>query len=347
MGHALLDGPLGSVVCRWCRGYFELVMTGGVVSIFPRIPCTAAPEDPAAVDERAVHIGLITFGESAAVELARAGGLFAAEGIDVEQVRTPSSTEQMRGLITGRWQIASTAFDNVLAWSAREGPEVVAVAKASSGVDLPVYVRPEIETWDDLRGRPLAVDAVDTAYGLVLRRLLQDHGLELDRDYTFVPAGATGYRLESMEKGETFAGILNPPWNARAEEAGMQLLARHTEAVPDYPGGVFAVSKPWAEAHRETVTGFLSALLRATRWAKDPARRKAAEELVSTAMATNADQAARSLARLPDTLTLDPRALEVPLGIRLRFGLTPPNGPDIGAYLDSSYLAAALPASEG
>ncbi|MYA61676.1 MAG: PhnD/SsuA/transferrin family substrate-binding protein, partial [Dehalococcoidia bacterium] len=151
-------------------------------------------------------IGFITFGEGAAVALARAGGLFEAQGLEVEVTRTPSSTEQMRGLIQGRWQIASTAFDNVLAWSEREGPEVVAVARASSGVNLPVYVRPEIQTWDDLRGKALAVDAVDTAYGLVLRRILQEHGLELDRDYTFVPAGATGYRLESMEKGETFAG---------------------------------------------------------------------------------------------------------------------------------------------
>ena len=104
-----------------------------------------------------------------------------AEGLDVEVTRTPSSTEQMRGLINGRWQIASTAFDNVLAWSEREGPEVVAIARAGSGVNLPVYVRPEIATWDDLRGKALAVDAVDTAFGLVLRRILQEHNLELDR----------------------------------------------------------------------------------------------------------------------------------------------------------------------
>ena len=182
-------------------------------------------------------VGLITFGESAAIALARAAGLMEAEGLDVEVTRTPSSTEQMRGLINGRWQIASTAFDNVLAWSEREGPEVVAIARAGSGVNLPVYVRPEIATWDDLRGKALAVDAVDTAFGLVLRRILQEHDLELDRDYTFVPAGATGYRLESMEKGETFAGVLNPPWSKRAEEVGMKLMARHDEVVPGYPGG--------------------------------------------------------------------------------------------------------------
>ena len=285
-------------------------------------------------------IGLITFGESAAIALARAGGLFEAQGLEVEVTRTPSSTEQMRGLIQDRWQIASTAFDNVLAWSEREGPEVVAVARASAGVNLPVYVRPEIQTWDDLRGKALAVDAVDTAYGLVLRRMLQEHGLELDRDYTFVPAGATGYRLESMEKGETFAGVLNPPWNARAEEAGMRLFARHSDVVPGYPGGVFAVSRPWGEANRGIVVGFLRALLDAARWAADPSRQSAAASLIASASDITEERAARTLNDVPD-LRPEPESFAIPLEIRLRFNLTPPHGPDIASYLDHSYLEEA------
>jgi hypothetical protein len=45
-----------------------------------------------------------------------------------------------------------------------------------------------------------------------MRRVLLAHGLDLNRgDYELVALGATGQRLESMAKGETFAGILNPP----------------------------------------------------------------------------------------------------------------------------------------
>ncbi|MGH7930186.1 MAG: hypothetical protein ACREQV_20610, partial [Candidatus Binatia bacterium] len=121
----------------------------------------------------------------------------------------------MRGLGKNSWQIVSTAFDNVLGWSGREGAEIVAVAQVSEGVTLPVYVRPEIKTWDDLRGKALAVDAVDTAFALVLRRVLLAHGLEMDRgDYTLIAKGTTGFRLESMTRGETFAGVLNSPWDA-------------------------------------------------------------------------------------------------------------------------------------
>lgn len=287
-------------------------------------------------------LGLITFSASAAVALARAGGLFERQGVEVDVTRTPSSTEQMRGLIENRWQIASTAFDNVLAWSARDGgPQVVGVAQASGSVDLPVYVRPEVASWDDLRGKPLAVDAVDTAYGLVLRRILQAQGLELDRDYAFVAAGATGYRLEAMEKGEAFAAVLNPPWNARAEESGMRLMARHSDVVPGYPGGVFAVSRPWGEAHREEVAAFLRGLRDAIRWARSPERRGTAAALAASEMSVGQEQAARALDRLPETLRLDPASFAIPLEIRLRFGFAPPNGTAIADYLDASYLDAA------
>ncbi len=119
---------------------------------------------------------------------------------------------------------------------------------------MPVYVRPEINTWEDLRGKPLAVDAVDTAYALVLRRMLLAHDLDMDRgDYTLIAKGTTGHRLDSMMQSETFAGILNPPWDVKAEAAGMVRFADHRDVLPDYPGGVYAVERRWAKDNAATL----------------------------------------------------------------------------------------------
>ncbi len=83
---------------------------------------------------------------------AQARGYFAAAGLNIEVTNTPNSTVQMRGLSEGAWDIADTAFDNVLAWSGREGATIVAVLQRGAQVDLPVYVRGEIGEWSDLRG---------------------------------------------------------------------------------------------------------------------------------------------------------------------------------------------------
>ena len=69
------------------------------------------------------------FRTDAATAVARVQGFFAAEGIEVDITTTPNSTDQMRGIKHGTFEIASTGFDNVLAWSGREGAEIVAVAE--------------------------------------------------------------------------------------------------------------------------------------------------------------------------------------------------------------------------
>jgi ABC-type nitrate/sulfonate/bicarbonate transport system substrate-binding protein len=287
-------------------------------------------------------VRLISFGASPVVTAGTLHGSFERQGLVIEHTETPNSTVQMRGLCTGEFDIASTAFDNVLAWSGREGAEIVAIAPAGQGIVLPVVVRPEINDWEDLRGKPLAVDAVDTAFALVLRRVLQAHGLDLDAgDYEFVPAGATGYRFESMEKGETFAAVLNPPWNQRAVEAGMKAFGDHREVLPNYPGGVYAVSRKFAEENREVVVGFLKGLVEASNWVSDPATADLAAKRLAAESGSPEDEVRSRLGRITPDMTINRDGLEVVLDLRVRFGLTPAMGPDLSVYVDTSYGDAA------
>jgi ABC-type nitrate/sulfonate/bicarbonate transport system substrate-binding protein len=278
------------------------------------------------------------FNVDAALAAGRAKGIFAAHGLEVDVKVTPNSTEQMRGLGKGSWQIVSTAFDNVLGWAGREGAEIVAVAQVSAGNTLPVYVRPEIKTWDDLRGKALAVDAVDTAYALVLRRVLLAHGLAMDRgDYTLIPKGTTGYRLESMAQGETFAGVLNPPWDQKAEAAGMKRFADHREVLPDYPGGVYAVNRMWASENRAVLSTYLRAWNQALRWAQDEKNRDEAIRVLAEAEKIDAKAAANRLRQSPKDGRLNLPGLATVLALRVQFGLIPAMGEDLPKYYDESF----------
>ena len=141
-------------------------------------------------------------------------------------------------------------------WAGRDGRarRLLRWCRWRKALRLPVYVRPEIKTWEDLRGKPLAVDAVDTAYALVLRRIFLAHDLDhgpgrlsaCRRGHYGAPLGFDG-------PGETFAGSLNPPWDGKAEAAGMVRFADHREVLPDYPGGVFAVGRNWARGKSSDV----------------------------------------------------------------------------------------------
>jgi ABC-type nitrate/sulfonate/bicarbonate transport system substrate-binding protein len=277
------------------------------------------------------------FNIDAALAVGRAKGMFATHGLEIDVRVTPNSTDQMRGLSQGSWQVVSTAFDNVLGWSGREGAEIVAIAQVSAGNTLPVYVRPEIENWDDLRGKALAVDAVDTAYALVLRRVLLEHGLKMERgDYTLLAKGTTGYRLDSMTQGETFGGVLNPPWDLKAEAAGMKRFADHRKVLPDYPGGVFAVNRQWSGENRALLLKYLRAWSDALRWAQDEKNRDEAIKVLAEAEKIDEKAAANRLRQAPKNGHLNLPGLQTVLDLRVQFGLIPPMGKDLAKYYDES-----------
>ena len=49
------------------------------------------------------------------------GPVFAANGLDVHLIPTPGSLAQMEGLIDGKFDIAMTAIDNLIAYMEGEG----------------------------------------------------------------------------------------------------------------------------------------------------------------------------------------------------------------------------------
>lgn len=287
-------------------------------------------------------IRLNVFRTDAATVAAKNNGYFAGEGFDVDVTATPNSTDQMRGLSQGKFDIVSTAFDNVLAWSGREGAEIIAIAQISDKTVLPIFVRPEIQDWSDLKGKKLAADAVDTAFALVLRRVLLAHGLDMTKgDYELVALGATGARLESMTKGETYAGVLNPPFDTKALSAGMRRIGDSKEVLPDYPNTVLAVSRDWAQKNRDLLVAYLRAWLKGMTWVKDSANRDAAIKLIGAELKLNPNQAQESVEELSTTGTLNLPGLQIVLDLRNQFAFKLPKGDKLPVYYDAAFVNVA------
>jgi ABC-type nitrate/sulfonate/bicarbonate transport system substrate-binding protein len=285
---------------------------------------------------------LNVFRVDAATVAAKVNGYFAGEGLEVDVTPTPNSTDQMRGLSQGKFDIVSTGFDNVLAWSGKEDAEIVAIAQISDKTVLPVFVRPEIQNWSDLKGKKLAADAVDTAFALVLRRILLAHGLDMAKgDYELVAVGATGARLESMIKSETYAGILNPPFDGKALAAGMRRMGDSRAVLPDYPNTVLAVNRAWAQKNRDSLLAYLRAWLKGMAWAKDPANRDAAIKTVGAELKLDPKQAMESVDDLSNTGVLNLPGLQVVLDLRNQFGFKLSKGDKLPVYYDASYFNAA------
>ena len=309
-----------------------------VIAAFIMTSLAPAP----AFSQQPARLRLIQFVPQSVITLAQARGLFAAEGLELQITQTGSSTEQMRGLSQGTYNIGTTSFDNVLFWSGREGADIVAIAQTVDELVLPFFVRPEIKAWNDLRGKKLAVDAVDTAFALTLRRILMINGLDLKRgDFELIPAGAPLQRVESMKRGDTVAGLINPPFDIQAKAAGLMAFPYQAEVLKGYPGSVLAVNQAWARSHRRELVGFLRAWRAALPWAKDPANREAAIKLIVDQAKVSAPAAAQLLSVSPKDGLLNLSGAKTVLDIRSEFAAPPPKGAALEVYVDNSYFQEA------
>ena len=83
----------------------------------------------------------------------------------------------------------------------------------------------------EIKGKIVAVDAVNSAYAFQLYEMLRQKGLNKG-DYEIKPVGGTGARLEAMINDRTVvAAMLNPPFSIRAQKEGLKSVDTAANAL--------------------------------------------------------------------------------------------------------------------
>ena len=191
-------------------------------------------------------------------------GFFQQNGVSVELTLTPSSTFQMQGLAEGRFDIAMTAFDNVVAYQEGQGeakipdnPDMFAFMGSDNGF-LSVLGGKGVKSFADLKGKKLSVDAMTTGFAFVLRELLAKNGIA-ESDVTFERAGGVVERFQALMKGAHAATMVLTPFDLIGAAQGCTQLARAGEHLGAYLGVVGAARRSWAKENEKALAGFVRA----------------------------------------------------------------------------------------
>jgi ABC-type nitrate/sulfonate/bicarbonate transport system substrate-binding protein len=205
-------------------------------------------------------------------------GLFARHGLDVTIEGTPNSVAQMTGLAEGRFEIAMTAVDNIVAYVEGQGeapigaqPEFFAFMGSDSGF-LSLVSRPEIARVSDFSGRTLSVDAMTTGYAFVLLEILRRNGLEQGA-YNVRRVGGMVQRFNSLRDRNEDGTMLSAPYNLLAKDHGLTELVKATAVLGPYQGNVAAARRAWASRNEAQVIGFIRGYREAIAWLYEPAHR--------------------------------------------------------------------------
>ena len=236
-----------------------------------------------------------------------ATGIFAKRGLQIERQLTPNSRSQRDGLAAGKFDIVHSAVDNALAMIEVGKHDVVIVTGGDSGMNE-FFVQGEIKSFADLRGRTLVVDAPDTAYALLAKKILALHGLKDGTDYTVKPVGAGISRFKAMaESKDNAAAVLNLPFTVQAEELGMKSLGRTIDLLGPYQASGAFLMRSFAREHAAVLERYIAGYIEALRFVRDPLNRAQSVALLREKLKLPEKQAERTY-----DLLMDPR-----------FGFTP------------------------
>ena len=274
-------------------------------------------------------------------------GFLTRRGLVLDIEIAPNSMVLRDGLASGRFQIVHTAVDNALAMVDQAHVDVAVILGGDNSFNA-LYVQPDIKGYEDLRGQHVIVDALDTAYGLMLYAMLNRKGIGRD-DYSVTSVGATHLRIAAMLQDPSIkASIMNPPYSIMAERAGLKRLDLAADVLGPYLGTSAFVLRQWAASNRDIVVRYLRAYIEGARWALDPANRDEAIAMTMKAVDVPHDIAAASYAIAVDPqhgmardAALDGAALANVIGLRAAFdGRT--EVPPIERYFDSSFYDQAI-----
>jgi ABC-type nitrate/sulfonate/bicarbonate transport system substrate-binding protein len=325
-----------------------------IIGVLILVACTgSAPADAQALPD--VTVNVFPGGFNWPSFVAQEKGFFQRNGIRVTLQATPNSVAQMTGLSEGKFDIAITAVDNIVAYVEGQGeapigpqPEFFAFMGSDSGF-LSLVVAPGIKTFGDLKGKTLSVDARTTGYAFVLFEMLARNGLS-EGDYAIEKVGGGAQRWNALREGKQSGTLLSTPFNILAKEQQFVELAKATKVIGPYQGNVAATRRSWAKENRTKVIAFIRGYLQAIDWLYDKTNRDEAIRI----LIKNVPEMSSALAQQSYDELLDPHdgffrkgeinlgGLRTVLALRSRYAEPQKKLADPTKYYDPSYYDAAM-----
>jgi ABC-type nitrate/sulfonate/bicarbonate transport system substrate-binding protein len=200
-------------------------------------------------------------------------GFYAREGIKLELVPIEGGTDKMvAALDRGDVEVTQTATPYFIQ-AVLAGSSAVAVAAETANPVYSLMAKPEIKSFEDLKGKVVGLSLAIDTISISMRKLMALKGLK-ESDYRVKELVGTPVRFDCLKRGECDAVPLGQPEDFNAIDLGYRRLGMSTEAIANFEFTVTAVRRDWAQSHRDELVRFLRGFAASFRFLHDPANRE-------------------------------------------------------------------------
>ena len=186
-----------------------------------------------------VRVAISNFSASyISMHIAQKRGYYAEEGMTVEIILMAGLTST-RALIGNSVELGSASNPT----AAVQGAKLKILLVFNDKPPGILAAQPSIKSVAELRGKRMGGSTVGSLEYGWMKELLPKFGLQLEKDLTFVPVGATSTRFTALRAGTIDATPLSPPASFMAQDAGYTTLLRTAEHLEDIQASIVATDE--------------------------------------------------------------------------------------------------------
>ena len=203
--------------------------------------------------------------------MARAAGLYAAQGLNVDVINMHGGSKGAEELQAGRLDVMHVGLSSVIRVN-QSGGDLRIIGSLSNTIRFTFFAAPGVKTAADLKGGVIGVSTLGSESDSTVTLALQKLGLTRD-DVVIKEYGGGAHRLAAVKSGEIKATALNEPTASQARAEGVNVLV---DLVPEHIPWLFSgivVRRADIAARRDLLTRFLKATIEGNAIALTDAKR--------------------------------------------------------------------------
>ena len=155
--------------------------------------------------------------------IAKEAKIYEKHGLDVELILLRGSGQTSAAMLGGSIFASPVALPTVML-ADLSGADLINIAHTVPGVQTKMLVRPEIKRPEDLRGKRIATSSLGSLGDFLFKHILRKHGIDPNRDITWLSIGTPPERLQALVSGAVDATEASYPFDLQGERKGFRVL---------------------------------------------------------------------------------------------------------------------------
>jgi NitT/TauT family transport system substrate-binding protein len=197
--------------------------------------------------------------------MAQEAGLFKKYNLDFNLVFISSSSIVTAALLGGDAEMTLTGgIGNVIAY-VRGSTDVVFIGGVKNVMTQSLVAGGSIKKPEDLKGKRIAVSRIGGNTHYFTIQALRRHGLDPNRDFSFMQSGGDPEALAALMTGNVEAATLTPPSDAKALSNGFQYVLYGPDLKIPYAATAFVTKRSVIAKRPQVVGNFMRAMAEAAK----------------------------------------------------------------------------------